>query len=81
MINSKSTKAQLLQYIGELQADVDTLERQLQAAQPVSPSDRLTLIREEIASALNDAIRLERWCAKGFQRIVAELKAVCYTTA
>ena len=81
MINSKSTKAQLLEYIGQLQADVDTLERQLAAVQPVSPTDRLTMIREEVAAALNDAIRFERWCAKGFQRILDELKSLSYTKA
>ena len=81
MINSKSTKAQLLEYIGQLQADVDTLERQLAAVQPVSPTDRLTMIREEAAAAVNDAIRFERWCAKGFQRILDELKSLTYTRA
>ena len=78
MINSKSTKSQLLEYIGQLQADVDALERQLAAVQPVSPTDRLTMIREEVAAAVNDAIRFERWCAKGFQRIVDELKSLRY---
>ena len=78
MINSKSTKAQLLEYIGQLQADIDTLEQELIAARPVSPTDRLTLVREEIAAAVNDAIRFERWCANGFQRILDELKSLRY---
>ena len=77
MINSKSTKAQLLEYIGELQAEVDTLERALEQAQPVT----LSTVRDELASALTDAYRFERWCAKGFQRMVAELRAVCYDLA
>lgn len=74
MINSKSTKAQLLEYIGKLQADVDSLERQLAASKPVTPATVL----DELVSALTDAYRFERWCAKGFQRVVAELRAVCY---
>ena len=38
MINSKSTKAQLLEYIGQLESDIDTLEQELIAARPVSPT-------------------------------------------
>ena len=50
-ITSKTTKAQLLQYIEELEA---------------------------LASAVNDAIRFERWCANGFQRIVDEVRSLRY---
>ena len=74
MINSKSTKQQLVDYIGELQAEIDTLERALERTKPVT----LTTVRDELASALTDAYRFERWCAKGFQRMIAELRAVCY---
>ena len=79
MINAKSTKAQLLEHISQLESTVQYLERELVASRPVSPADRLTLIREEAAAALNDAIRFERWCANGFQRILDELKSLSYT--
>ena len=47
MINAKSTKAQLLEHISQLESTVQYLERELVASRPVSPADRLTLIREE----------------------------------
>ena len=74
MINSKSTKAQLLEHIQYLEQTVSYLETELTNARPVT----LGTVREELASAVNDAYRFERWCAKGFQRMVAELRAVCY---
>ena len=79
MYNAKSTKAQLLEHISQLESTVEYLEQELIAARPVSASDRLTTIREEIAAAVNDAIRFERWCANGFQRILDELKSLSYT--
>jgi hypothetical protein len=60
MINAKSTKAQLLEYIGELQADLDIAEHRIANLQPVSFTNRLAQIREELAAAVNemvDAIR------------------------
>ena len=81
MINSKSTKAQLLEHISELESTVLYLEGELIASRPVSPSDRLAMIREELAAAVNDAIRFERWCAKGFQRMVDELRSLGYSKA
>ena len=78
MYNAKSTKAQLLEHISQLESTVEYLEQELIAARPVSASDRLTTIREEIAAAVNDAIRFERWCANGFQRILDELKSLRY---
>ena len=81
MINSKSTKAQLLEHITELESTVLYLESELVASRPVSTTDRLTQIREEAAAAVNDAIRFERWCAKGFQRILDELQSMGYSKA
>ena len=74
MINSKSTKAQLLEHIEELNALLIKAERELEASRPVT----LATVRDELAAAAIDAYRFERWCAKGFQRVVAELRAVCY---
>ena len=81
MINSKSTKAQLLEHITELESTVLYLEGELVASRPVSTTDRLNRIREEAAAAVNDAIRFERWCAKGFQRILDELQSMGYSKA
>lgn len=79
MINSKSTKAQLLEHVEELEAQLQSAQLQLAQLQPVPPSERLTAVRNELAAAVNDAIRLERWCAKGFQAVVDELKGLRYT--
>ena len=77
-ITSKTTKAQLLQYIEELEAANEAASRALAASQPIPLGERLELIREELASAVNDAIRFERWCANGFQRIVDEFRSLRY---
>jgi len=78
MINAKSTKAQLLEHIEAIEAQLQSAELQLAQLQPVPPMERLAAVRNEFSAAVNDAIRFERWCAKGFQRIVDELKACCY---
>ena len=77
MINSKSTKAQLLEHISELEQTVIYLESELIASRPVT----LSTVRNELAAAVNDAIRFERWCAKGFQRILDELRSMGYSKA
>ena len=77
MINSKSTKAQLLEHISELEQTVIYLESELIASRPVT----LSTVRNELAAAVNDAIRFERWCAKGFQRILDELRSMSYSKA
>ena len=79
MINSNSTNAHLLEHVEELEAQLQSAQLQLAQLQPVPFTERLATVRNELAAAVNDAIRLERWCAKGFQEIVAELKALGYT--
>ncbi len=78
MINAKSTKAQLLEYIGELQADLDTADRKLQAAQPVSIQDRFNAFRFEAVAMVRDVYRLGLFCRKGFDQVVDEFKTLCY---
>ena len=75
-ITSKSTKAQLLQYIEELEACqavadqmVLDMEAQLRAERP-SLRDRATVVMEELKSFCVDVYRLGAWCRKVTQPIL-----------
>ena len=68
-INSKATKAQLLEYIGELQADLDTAERKV-AALEVPFTERVGLIGNEIIAFCEDVYRLGAFCRKASQPLL-----------
>lgn len=75
-ITSKSTKAQLLQYIEELEACqavadqmVLDMEAQLRAERP-SLQDRATVVIEELKSFCIDVYRLGAWCRKVSQPVL-----------
>lgn len=75
-ITNKSTKAQLLQYIEELEACqavadqmVLDMEAQLRAEHP-SLQDRATVVIEELKSFCIDVYRLGAWCRKVSQPVL-----------
>ena len=76
-ITAKSTKAQLLQHIEELEASHQAVSLALLQAQPVSLKERAAAAVNEFISLAEDTYRLGAWCRKGFDRVVDELRACC----
>ena len=74
-ITTKSTKAQLLSHIEELEASHQAVTLALAAAQPVSLQDRATALINELIALAEDTYRFGAWCRKGFDRVLTELKA------
>ena len=64
MINSKSTKAQLLQYISELEEGIVAAEMEIVKLQPVPVRERLAAIGNEILAFGRDVYRLGAYCRK-----------------
>ena len=80
-ISAKSTKAQLLEYIAELEAcqavadqQIMTLEADLRAERPTIQDQAATIV-EEVKAFCTDAYRFSCWCRKGFERVLTELRA------
>ena len=74
-ITTKSTKADLLQYIEELEASHQAATLALAAAQPVSAREQIAAILNEVIALVEDTYRFGAWCRKGFDRALTELKA------
>ena len=81
MINAKSTKAQLLEHIAEIEDQLQADQLQLAAAQPVSLTDRLAAFRNESVALVRDVYLFGAFCRKGFQGMLDELKSLGYTRA
>ena len=76
-ITAKSTKAQLLQHIEELEISHQAISVALLQAQPVPFREQAARVLNEIISLAEDTYRFGAWCRKGFDRVVDELRACC----
>lgn len=76
IINSKTTKAQLVSYVEELEAVSQANALALAAAQPVPVKEQLARVANELIALVEDTYRLGAWCRKGFDRLVAELRSI-----
>ena len=76
IINSKTTKAQLISYVQELEAAGQASALALAAAQPVPVKEQLAGVVNELIALVEDTYRLGAWCRKGFDRLVAELRSI-----
>ena len=74
-INAKSTKAQLLQHIDDLEASHYAISVALLKAQPVPLQERVAALVNEVVALVEDTYRLGAWCRKGFDRVLTEFKA------
>ena len=74
-ITAKSTKAQLLQHIEELEASHQAATIALAAAQPVPVREQIAAVLNEVIALAEDTYRFGAWCRKGFDRVLTELKA------
>ena len=75
-ITSKSTKAQLLQHIEELETSHQAICMALVAAQPVPLKERAAAVVNELIALVEDTYRLGAWCRKGFDRVLTELRTL-----
>lgn len=79
-VTTKSTKAQLLQHIEELNAELavaNTRANRFRAealAYKVSPQQRATMIWSEFKALVVDTYRLGAWCRKGFDQTLDNLR-------
>lgn len=75
-ITAKSTKAQLLQHIEELETSHQAISIALVQAQPTPIHEQAARVVNEIIALAEDTYRFGAWCRKGFDRLVAELRSV-----
>ena len=76
-ITAKSTKAQLLQHIEELETSHQAISLALLQAQPVPVRERIASVLNEIIALAEDTYYFGAWCRKGFDRVLDELRACC----
>ena len=77
-ITAKSTKAQLLQHIEEIEASHQATAIALAAAQPVPVREQIAAVINEVVALVEDTYRFGAWCRKGFDQIVDEIKSLRY---
>ena len=77
-ITSKSTKAQLLQHIEELEASHQAATMALAQAQPTPLREQAAHIINELIALIEDTYRLGAWCRKGFDRALTEVRSLRY---
>lgn len=75
-INAKSTKAQLLQYIEELETSHAAISMALNQAQPVPFRERAAAVINEVVALVEDVYRLGAFCRKGFGQVVAGIRSL-----
>ena len=75
-INAKSTKAQLLQHIEELETSHTAISMALLQAQPVPFKERAAAVINEVIALAEDVYRLGDFCRKGFDRVVTEIRSL-----
>jgi len=79
-VTAKSTKAQLLQHIEELNAELAATTtradrfRAEALASRISPQQRATMIWSEFKALVVDTYRLGAWCRKGFDQTLDNLR-------
>ena len=81
-VSSKSTKAQLLQHIEELNGLLIRAEQEVEGLRKEKPSfnDRLQLAASEARLLVLDVYHLGAWCRKGCQPLLDALHALRYTS-
>ena len=79
-ISTKSTKAQLLEHIKELNELLIKAEREVEELRKENPSvqDRLQLVVQEAKQLVVDVYRFGAWCRKGCQPMLDTLQSLRY---
>ena len=77
-ITAKSTKAQLLQHIEELEISHQAISIALLQAQPTPIREQAARVINEIIALAEDTYRFGAWCRKGFDRVLTELRTLSY---
>ena len=75
-ITTKSTKAELLQHIEELNTLLIRAEREVELTRPVPLKERAAAAVNELTALVEDAYRFGAWCRKGFDRVLTELRTL-----
>lgn len=79
-VSSKSTKAQLLQHIEELNGLLVSAEREVESLreEKLPLNERLQLVAREARELVLDVYRLGAWCRKGCQPLLDTLQSLRY---
>ena len=75
-ITTKSTKAQLLQHIDELETSHQAISIALLQAQPTPIKERVAAVINELIAFCEDTYRLGAWCRKGSEQVLTELRSL-----
>ena len=69
-ITTKSTKAQLLQHIDELETSHQAISIALLQAQPAPIKERVAAVINELIALCEDTYRLGAWCRQGTEQVL-----------